>query len=208
MNSKKISTQKESSLVWTVAPGQKVSDLDRVMAIGKTNGWDFKVCGSGKMITSPVVHESGWTLVPLDQDNTILPSMAVQRLYAIQRAGIPTDGVFIGHEPETTKNVATQIDYTAPAIPTKVTGPKRKPLVTRSGLAKAGVNVAMTTGKVGLEVAKVGGKIIIGSASVVGSVVAGVVSGVASLILIDPTLNIVLSEPGHPWVQLVVWYTE
>lgn len=209
MNGTKVTPQTKKELVWTVAPEQQVSDLDRVMEIGKMNDWDFRVCGRGKMMTSPVVHESGWILVPIDQDNSIIPIDALQRLWAIQKANIRIDGIFIGHEPKPD----VPIEYQAPAIlPESVPSrkqvrksdipPKKKPQVTKNDLVKAGVNIAKGTGKVGLEAAKIGGKIIIGTALVIGSVAAGI----GNLLLLDPTINIVLSEPGKPWVELVYWY--
>ena len=209
MKVRNATPQTHEEIVWTVAPEQPVSDLDRVMEIGKMNDWDFRVCGRGKMMTSPVVHESGWILVPIDQDNSIIPIDALQRLWAIQKANISIDGIFIGHEPKPD----LPIEYQAPAIlPEPVPSrkqvrksnipPKKKRPATTDSIVKTGVNIAKGTGRVGLEAAKIGGKIVIGTAQVIGSVAAGI----GNLFLIDPTINIVLSEPGKPWVELVYWY--
>ena len=42
-----------------------------ILEYAHAQGWDdVVVCGSGPMLTSPTEHESGWTLVPKDQDKS------------------------------------------------------------------------------------------------------------------------------------------
>lgn len=86
--------QTTKQLDWEV-----VSYADTLMALGEANGLKFWNAGRGKIITSPRTCKNGWTLVPLDQDETIIPVAGLQVVELIEKANIPYHGLVIAHEP-------------------------------------------------------------------------------------------------------------
>ena len=97
---KMYSPETKKEMVWTVYNPDEVSDTDKVLALARKHGWEeVRVCGKGKMLTSPKVVD-GWTIIPIIHDNSTIPDTAWQRVRTIKAAGIPYKGLIIGHEPK------------------------------------------------------------------------------------------------------------
>lgn len=153
-----------------------------VMDFAKAQGWkDVRICGSGKMITSPVEHDSGWKLTPYD--GSIIPVVARQMLKKIDEAGITYRGLVIAHEPE--------IDTPAPIVE------ERGDLFNKKWLKYAGLGaLAVALSPVAVVAA---GVILVGGAA---TLALGAISYVA---LGDPALIIVCDD--GTWIELHKWYS-
>ena len=94
-------------------------ELKATMDLFRKNHWGCRIAGRGPVLTSPYeVH--GWRLVPLSQDNSIIPKEAMERKDAMEKTGIAIKGWVVGHELEKEvqketnlprKNNETNIDW-------------------------------------------------------------------------------------------------
>jgi hypothetical protein len=63
------------------------------MKVANEHHWQFKVLGTGKVLTEPIYTDSWW-LTPA----TKIPAAGLKRVDALRKAGIPIKGFVIAHE--------------------------------------------------------------------------------------------------------------
>jgi hypothetical protein len=155
-----------------------------ILDFAKEQGWDdVRICGRGKMITSPVEHESGWKLFPEIMDDSIIPAAALQRVKALDDAGITYQGLIIAHEP-------------APAEPVEE---ERGDLFNKKWLKYAGTVFAVVVLSP-FAVAVAGLAFVAGIAYLIYLVT----NALEYIDLIDPTL--ILCCDDGTWIQIYDWY--
>lgn len=154
-----------------------------VIVFAEEQGWgDVRICGKGKMITSPIEHSSGWKLIPRTMDDSSIPPEALQRLKILEEAGYTFQGEIIAHEPQ---------DETTPEPIEEYRGD----LFNKKWLKYAGI---------------AGASVVLGPVALVGAAVATVMGivfymfrAVEEVALYDPAL--ILCCHDGVWIQLYVW---
>jgi hypothetical protein len=75
----------------------QANDVGKALTLARKNHWWFRVIGTGSMISSPK-YQDGWWLVPINEDKTIIPKNALQRVEKLKQDGIRIQGVIVAHE--------------------------------------------------------------------------------------------------------------
>lgn len=68
-----------------------------IMALGKTNHWNFRVLGAAP-VPDTAVYVNNWWLVPLAEDKSQIPARALERVRSLYAAGIRPKAFVIAHE--------------------------------------------------------------------------------------------------------------
>lgn len=71
-------------------------EAQRVLELGRTQHWHFRVVGKGEMPSAPYYKDQWWYL-PLTPDINV-PEEGKRRLEALRRAGVHIQGVIVAHE--------------------------------------------------------------------------------------------------------------
>lgn len=152
----------------------------QLLALGREEGWPFRILGQAPMLTEPVRIQD-WLLVPALEDSTKLPDSAMERLYAIYADGIQPQGFVLVHE-----------------APLRLTSPvneesKSSKTFDLKKIGGAALGLAALTGSLiaGAAIAVVGGLLILP---------AGLI---AAAVIVDPILVAVM--PDNTWVEIDRW---
>jgi hypothetical protein len=73
------------------------NEVGKALTLARKNHWWFRVIGTGAMISSPK-YQDGWWLVPINEDKTIIPKNALERVEKLKQDGIRIQGVIVAHE--------------------------------------------------------------------------------------------------------------
>lgn len=179
---------------------QRISnEAKEVLTMAREKHWGVRIIGEGDMLTSHV-HEDDWLYIPLEQDHSIIPKRALDRLRAIKAAGIRTQGAIVAHE-----------------APRLLAPPKQDSKI--AGIDKKKIKRALLTGTV---LAVAGGGVMVAFVTIVVSIVAvlfaamaavGVLMGFAFMLvsvgcLIDPCLIVCLDDEYGTRIELMRWISE
>ncbi len=69
----------------------------QLLAIGKTNGWNFQNLGKAPTPVEPV-HLEGWFLIPAEQDTHPIPDRTQHRIKTVFASGIRPEAWVVIHE--------------------------------------------------------------------------------------------------------------
>lgn len=69
----------------------------QILSIARKNHWWFRILGTSQPITQPV-YRDGWWFIPKEQDKTIIPLNAIERVEELRKAGVPIARVIVAHE--------------------------------------------------------------------------------------------------------------
>jgi len=152
----------------------------QLLALGREEGWPFRILGQAPMLTEPV-RIGDWLMVPALEDSTPLPDSSMERLYAIYAGGIRPQGFVLVHE-----------------APLRLTTPveeetKSKKMMNLKQIGGAVLGLTALTGSLiaGAAIALVGGLLILP---------AGLI---AAAVIVDPILVAVM--PDNTWVEIDRW---
>lgn len=152
-----------------------------IMAVGQSHRWDFRVLGVAPVPQQPL-YFNNWWLVPANQDSSVVPARALERIRAIYEAGIQPKAFVIAHE-----------------APKEIAAPAGTPKTTPFEFWSRKV------GEHSLTALK-----IIGATAAVLVPIAGVVLGAGFLItlgvlsaMVDPCLIVVTED--DVWIQIDYW---
>jgi hypothetical protein len=69
----------------------------KVMSLGRDNGWGFNVLGKADLPDRPI-HLEKWLIIPAQEDRTPVPKRTLERIRAIYAAGLNPKGFVVVHE--------------------------------------------------------------------------------------------------------------
>ena len=180
-----------TSFVGRVA--QAVSpEARRLVALGEERGWEFTVLGQAPMLAEPV-RLGDWLLVPIEQDSSLVPARALERVRAVFAAGLRPQGFVLVHEapmllpaPGANRPGVLRLPTLSPEV--------RATLKAAAGtLGAVAVGVGALAGLAALAVAVL-------SAAALLALPALLIAGVT---LVDPIL-VAVTEDGY-WVEIDRW---
>jgi hypothetical protein len=73
------------------------TEVRQVMTIAQEKHWGFRMLKNEHMISSPV-YENGWWFVPETDDESIIPTKAIERVEKLKEMGFKIQGVIVAHE--------------------------------------------------------------------------------------------------------------
>jgi len=177
---------------------QKTSpEAGNLVGVGIRNTWDFRVLGRAPLLTVPV-FVGNWWLVPVEQDSSLIPTRACERVQAIYRAGFRPKGFVIAHE---TTNLLS-----APPKPSTQVSPLGPPIALKQLLSRP---VLLTAGAIlfllvfGPLLVQLLVALVVGVLSLL--LIPIVLMGMVGAILVDPAL-IAVTEDGY-WVEIDHWWS-
>jgi hypothetical protein len=88
------------------------TEAKKALVLARQYHWFFRVIGTSKMIPNPT-YKDGWWLVPVQDDKTIIPKNATQRVEKLIANGVRIQGVIVAHE-------APKLLYAPPKEPFKI----------------------------------------------------------------------------------------
>ena len=68
-----------------------------VLRLGRKQGWKFNYLGKAPLPDRPV-HLGEWLIIPALQDNSLIPSRAMERIQAVYASGYQPAGWLVIHE--------------------------------------------------------------------------------------------------------------
>jgi len=169
-----------------------------MVVVGRSNHWHFQAMGKAEIPTRPLFLRN-WVLVPIDQDSSLIPASALQRVQAIYSAGLRPKGFVLAHE-------APRELKAPPGSDTPKSGPRvdwrklREESTEKLKRAADHLPDMSVVGPVLIQGLKVLGIAMAGLAAVP-ILLAG---AVGAAVLVDPVLFAVTSD-GY-WVEIDRWY--
>ncbi len=73
------------------------TEAKKVITKARERHWRFKHIGNDGMIDNPTLDDE-WLKVPIEQDTSIIPKRAINRVRYIQESGFKIQGVIVAHE--------------------------------------------------------------------------------------------------------------
>jgi len=163
-----------------------------IVGFGNRRAWNFRLMGRAPLPTHPV-FANGWWLVPVEQDTSLIPRRAVERVQAVYQAGLRPRGFIVAHEaPKLLAGAAKPQQQASSFEPVA----KLKDLLTARRLG------AVATAALAVLVGPLLVKLLV-------ALVVGIVSALAlpillvGVVLVDPVL-IAVTEDGC-WVEIDRW---
>jgi len=164
----------------------------RLVNLSRERGWDCAVLGRAPLPEEPV-RLGDWLAVPVDQDSSLVPVRALERVQAIYAAGLRPLGFVLVHEapgllpaPEQTGPASWQMPSLPPQLKSALT-------LAAGALGVLAVGVVAVAGVVVLAVAAIG----------LAAILAVPLFLVAGAAVVDPIL-VAVTEDGY-WVEIVRW---
>lgn len=154
----------------------------QIMALGEARRWDFRILGVAPVPHTAIYAKDCW-LVPLQEDTSMIPAWALERVQALYEAGIRPKAFVIAHE-----------------APKQIAPPKETPIVSpfqywSKRAADSTVNVLKAAGTVVAVVAPI-------LLAVLGTTLLLSVT-VAGALVADPCLIAVTDD--DVWIQIDYW---
>ena len=166
-------------------------EVRELVDVGRKHRWHFHAMGKAE-IPARQIFLRNWMLVPVEQDTSLIPARALERVQAIYEAGLRPKGFVIAHEaPRTLANPAQDEDY---ADGPRIDAEKLKRIVLDDVLPR--LTAALRVG------APLVGKCVL--VALQGTLwVLGGIGMLATVALLDPVL-IAVTEDGY-WVEIDRW---
>ena len=73
------------------------NEVRQVLTVARNQHWGFRVLKNEPMISSPV-YDDGWWFVPETDNESIIPTKALERVEKLKEMGFKIQGVIIAHE--------------------------------------------------------------------------------------------------------------
>ena len=172
--------------------------VQEMVEVGRSRHWEFKPMCRAPLPERPIFYNEWW-LVPAEQDNSLIPVRAYERIQALYAAGVRPKGFVIAHE--------------APpllAAPEEATLPK-KPLVDWTQVWRfLRTRVVGPLTNVDRWAALVPALLIVLKALAIGfgalvMLPIALITGLGALVLVDPVLVAVTEDDC--WVEIDRWWT-
>ncbi len=157
----------------------------RILEVGEANGWPFQVRGVAPPPLRPMYFRN-WYLVPIEQDDSVVPARALVRMAAIYEAGVTPKALIIAHE-----------------LPPLLPAPPEPPRVVRSEVPTKQLSESSRAGIKG-AVAPANGLLSIGAAMARAMAFLPLLALPALAALVDPCLFVVTED--DVWIQIDFWY--
>lgn len=167
-------------------------DAMKTTEMARENHWGFRYIGNMEMLSAPF-QVGNWEFIPLE-DKSIIPKRAMQRIQAIEKEGIKTQGLVIAydHEPPGIPKLLTAPPPKLLAEPKPVLVPKQAPQKTDDP-------------KQSNELVAIAGTVLMTTFGVIGALLVGFISLlVFALSIGDPALIVVLEDGS--WIEVMRWY--